>query len=110
VNGWPLSVVRDEDGAEEPTVADEVLAERLGFSSVDKLRELHTRNADEIGEALVSTHGGGKPLGGRPKRTRLYTEEQATLLTMFARTAVGWQRWGSRNSTRRPALDADVAA
>jgi hypothetical protein len=107
VNGWPLSVVRGEDGAEEPTVADEVLAERLGFGGVTALRNLHDRNAEEIGAVLVSHRSDGK---GRPRSTRLYTEEQATLLTMFARTTVGWQRWGSRNSTRRPALGADVAA
>lgn len=117
VEGWPLVVMRDETGAEIPLVADDVLAERLGFGSVTALRNLCDRNADELGSVLLSHRSDGK---GRPKQTRYFDEEQTTLITMFARTDVAREqrrlfiaiikRWRAGRLLVAPTPSVDVVA
>jgi prophage antirepressor-like protein len=75
----------------EPVILDSVLAERLGFDRVRKIRELIRRNMDELEVyGRVSPHGGAKPpkgsQGGRPEEGFYLNEPQALLICMFSRT------------------------
>lgn len=85
VEGWDLVVRLNQE--DEPLIPDEVLAERLGFDRVYKLRELigrHEKDKNINPVAVFPTVG--KTTGGRPGKRYLLNESDALFVVTKSET------------------------